>query len=48
MLAGLEAAGADFDASAFRQTGPLEIKLPSPFAGWIELGSANTVGVSSA
>ncbi len=48
MFTGLETAGADFDASAFWQASPLEIKLPSSFAGLIKLSSANTVGVSSA
>ncbi len=47
MFAGLEASGADFYSAAFGQSCPLEIKLSSSFANRIELGGANTVGVSS-
>lgn len=41
------AVGANFDATASREGCPLEIWLTTASAGWIELGSANTVRVAS-
>ena len=52
MLVCLETAGADFDAfaqrTASRKSCPLEIRESTTFAGRVELGRANTIGITAA
>jgi hypothetical protein len=43
----LHTAGANLDAAAAGQGRPLEIGVFANFSGRVELGSANTVGISS-
>lgn len=47
MFSGFHAAGAELDAAAAGEGCPLEIGVFSDFAGRVEFGSSNTIGVSS-
>lgn len=48
MLARLDAFGAELDAGAIGELGPLEIGVAAHGAGGVELGGTHTVGVAAA